>query len=590
MEHPEHERVDLLGHSVDGEIEMTATTSMEDDDDEDENVSLLANDDDDEDTSIWADLISSWQQHTMAIGVAILATVLAFYLQSKLFKTHPSYGRRMEADHQRRSVPQQHQHLQHYERTGNLSFCGMQASSAMDESQLKIMDFRLSSELISSMELHFFADQEKTSNTLGIFGAKQDALMTMRNTQIQCLRRMSLDSRQKLVKGMTYFYEKPSIESLYQMTEDPYRNNGAAIGRTSQLKEVYVSFTGFAAKFVNMHREAVLLFWDGRRTDDRQLVGEIPPFQSLTTATRPGESFSISPVHDHSTALERWVVTIDDAVQYYEPRQQSKLNDEEEHLLNFQKLNREFAKDYLIHSKRSWLANFPRPFPVHSMWPASWLGQRHKLDNGISLEVVSVLPRVLRIDNFLSENECQAVIDLAVVHGMTASTVYAGGTGDGATRKRQTRSSFNAWLKRNASDITDVIYRKAAPIFQLDSLAPTWIDEDLEAHEHSLVESLQVIRYKDGEQYTPHHDWVVPPIQHRFQPTRFATLLMYLNDDFGGGETNFPRAVTSNQHDGVSIAPVKGSAVLFYNVLPDGNFDDLSQHGSSPVAHGTKVR
>jgi prolyl 4-hydroxylase len=616
-------------HSMDASegLEMTDTMEDYDDDEEDDNL-LRANDDDgdeesddddDDDSSFWADLMAAWQQHLFAIVVAIVATFVAYFLHTKVLQrtTPPSYGRRQHHRAMMTTDPMlpKHLHLQDFQRTNNLSFCGFQEDVArLTEKQLKVMDFRLPSELTSSMELHFWADDDQTViNALDILKNDRHDMVSfsMDHVQINCMRRMSLDATRHAVKGVTYYYEKPSIESLYQQSDDQITMTSSDIGQAptrKKLQEAYVSFTGFAAKFVNLHREAVLLFWDGRHASDRQLVGEVPPFQSLTTATRPGESFSISPVHDPSSALARWVVTVDDAVQYYEPEQQqqqqqhqhqtSQLTAAERHLLNFQKINREFAKDYLIQAKRTWLANFPRPLPVHPMWPASYLGQRHhQMDESssppvLSLEVVSILPRVFRIDNFLTADECQALIDLAIGHGMTASTVYAGGTTgeEGAVRQRNTRSSFNSWLKHNESDVTDVIYRKAARIFQVDAVSPTTIDDSLDAHRHSLVESLQVVRYKKGEQYTPHHDWVVPPVQHRFQPTRFATLLMYLNDDFEGGETNFPRAVTSNQHDGVSISPIKGSAVLFYNVLPDGNVDDLSQHGSSLVTKGVKVR
>jgi prolyl 4-hydroxylase len=39
-------------------------------------------------------------------------------------------------------------------------------------------------------------------------------------------------------------------------------------------------------------------------------------------------------------------------------------------------------------------------------------------------------------------------------------------------------------------------------------------------------------------------------------------------------------------HDGIGIWPEAGKAVLFYNVLPDGNVDDWSVHGGEEVLNG----
>ena len=64
--------------------------------------------------------------------------------------------------------------------------------------------------------------------------------------------------------------------------------------------------------------------------------------------------------------------------------------------------------------------------------------------------------------------------------------------------------------------------------------------------------------------------------------------MIYLNDVEGGGETRFPRAVNNNNSEGLEITPKVGSAVLFYNSLEDGNFDDLSQHGGNKVLAGNK--
>ena len=39
---------------------------------------------------------------------------------------------------------------------------------------------------------------------------------------------------------------------------------------------------------------------------------------------------------------------------------------------------------------------------------------------------------------------------------------------------------------------------------------------------------------------------------------------------------------------GFKVAPKKGTAVLFYNLLEDGNGDDLALHAALPVHHGEK--
>jgi prolyl 4-hydroxylase len=71
------------------------------------------------------------------------------------------------------------------------------------------------------------------------------------------------------------------------------------------------------------------------------------------------------------------------------------------------------------------------------------------------------------------------------------------------------------------------------------------------------------------------------------QPSRFATLLLYLNDEgLEGGETSFPRWLNGKTRDILQVKPQVGKAVLFYNVLPDGNYDERSQHAAEPVLKG----
>mmetsp|Transcript_16402 Transcript_16402/g.22838 ORF Transcript_16402/g.22838 Transcript_16402/m.22838 type:complete len:172 (-) Transcript_16402:190-705(-) len=154
----------------------------------------------------------------------------------------------------------------------------------------------------------------------------------------------------------------------------------------------------------------------------------------------------------------------------------------------------------------------------------------------------------------------------------------------------KTRSSTNTWIERSASEIVNGIYQRAADVFQIDESLLRHRSEEhstLATH-NSIAESLQLTRYRKNQEYAPHHDFVYPRVSNRYQPTRYATLLIYLNDNFEGGETIFPRATNGEYHDGIKIQPKAGTAVLFYNMLPDGNVDDLSQHGGKKVVNGTK--
>ena len=83
-----------------------------------------------------------------------------------------------------------------------------------------------------------------------------------------------------------------------------------------------------------------------------------------------------------------------------------------------------------------------------------------------------------------------------------------------------------------------------------------------------------------------HHDWWVS--NDNGPRSRFMTFLLYLNDKAhpnAGGDTTFPKC----KHDkNLALHPGKGGAGFFYNLLEDGNPDDLSMHAAAPVIEGEK--
>ena len=88
-------------------------------------------------------------------------------------------------------------------------------------------------------------------------------------------------------------------------------------------------------------------------------------------------------------------------------------------------------------------------------------------------------------------------------------------------------------------------------------------------------ETLQSLRYSPGQEYRPHFDFVPGENQ------RLWTALIYLNDEYGGGETEFV-------HTGLKVRGTRGDVLVFRNATPDGELEPLSEHAGLPVASGTK--
>lgn len=577
--------------------EPEPTETFESDDDEDY--------EDDEDDNDNEEGVSFFKEHFVALFFALVASVAAHAYNQNGATSMSSFARSLSG---LVNSANKHDHLNGFSRTSNVSFCQQESQAAPLSKGFQSMDFYIPRNNFESLATFYVADvteddsyaetDAKISN--GNIDANGIHGLLTNDEEFKCLFHQHENNPiDRKFKGTTYFYKDPTLEEIYpELVEESSRalsmRKNSFDERKRQLEQPPLSFTGFAAKFVNLHTEPVLLYWDGQggHEKSRKLVGEIPPMESVGTATMPGHGFHVTPIYDSSTALQRWVVTHDTALSFYEPKDEAEMKKilrvkDPKLYAKYQRqmVNKAFARDYTVVSGRTWLGHFPSPFPMFHMHEASYIGQEHHVGD-MTLKVASVRPRVFTIDNFLTPEECEQVIRLGLKQGLTESTLHSSPL---ATQNRDTstRSSTNAWLARETSALTQKIYEKTAELTKID---PDLFQKfhDSSAHHHSIAESLQVVRYKKGEEYTPHHDFVSPSINNRHQPSRFATLLIYLNDVEEGGETRFPRAVNNYNSEGLEIIPKVGKAVLFYNTLEDGNMDDLSQHGGNKVLAGNK--
>jgi prolyl 4-hydroxylase len=100
------------------------------------------------------------------------------------------------------------------------------------------------------------------------------------------------------------------------------------------------------------------------------------------------------------------------------------------------------------------------------------------------------------------------------------------------------------------------------------------------------MEASTVLHYGVGETIGNHYDFVDPShpdyaVEVRTSGNRVVTFLVYLNDDYDGGETDFPRV-------GVSHRGRRGEGLYFVNTHLDGQPNVLTLHSGRPPTRGEK--
>ena len=109
--------------------------------------------------------------------------------------------------------------------------------------------------------------------------------------------------------------------------------------------------------------------------------------------------------------------------------------------------------------------------------------------------------------------------------------------------------------------------------------------EEISGFPENNQEAANIIRYGTGGEYKKHKDASSPEdLKYDEYPhagSRKKTCLIYLNDNFEGGETHFPEL-------NVKIKPRLGKAVVWNNVHEDNSLIEESVHAGLPVLSNSK--
>jgi hypothetical protein len=100
------------------------------------------------------------------------------------------------------------------------------------------------------------------------------------------------------------------------------------------------------------------------------------------------------------------------------------------------------------------------------------------------------------------------------------------------------------------------------------------------------LEGAVVNRYRPGEEFKPHYDFLEPgapgvDAELASMGQRLVTFLIWLSDEYEGGETAFPRL-------GMHFKGRKGDAIYWTNVDRNKQPDERTLHASLPVRTGEK--
>ena len=205
-----------------------------------------------------------------------------------------------------------------------------------------------------------------------------------------------------------------------------------------------------------------------------------------------------------------------------------------------------------------------------------WSGLRGSIDLAKWLEpprrpVFSEGPRIAVAEDIAAPEMCDWLIARARTR-LKPAKIHDRGTGEASISSARTNSA--CLFRRPDSDlIVEILRAKIAAVTEMRVDA---------------MEVPTVLHYAVGQEFLPHFDITLNPDAPDYEERlargdrqRVMTFLLYLNDDYEGGETEFPVL-------GTCWKGRKGEGLFFWNVLPGGALDERTLHAGTPVSRGEK--
>jgi hypothetical protein len=169
---------------------------------------------------------------------------------------------------------------------------------------------------------------------------------------------------------------------------------------------------------------------------------------------------------------------------------------------------------------------------------------------------------IFTVEDMLSPEECRALIERSEELGYEEALVTSP---EGPVLREDVRNN-----ERLIVDDPELAKRLWG---QAEEVVPVEV-EGLRAV--GLNERFRFYRYDPGQQFNWHQDF---PVERDNGELSLLTFMVYLNDDFEGGETSFDDSCSDEPFDAFAVTPVQGLGLFFvHNVW----------HKGEPVLRGRK--
>ena len=190
---------------------------------------------------------------------------------------------------------------------------------------------------------------------------------------------------------------------------------------------------------------------------------------------------------------------------------------------------------------------------------------------GMSNALKGDCPWIVTMDGFLSDHECDTLIEQGALLGYARSEDVGEEKPDGTFGSVQSsgRTSTNAWCSDDCMTNATVL----GLLNRIERM--TGISDD-------NAEYLQLLRYEVGQFYESHHDYIDHDVD-REQGPRILTVFLYLNDVEAGGATHFTDL-------NLTVSPKRGRVLIWPSVMDSdpSRIERRTHHQAQHVEAGIK--